>query len=197
MSTDGGRIDVEVLRQNWQAVMVAGILAIIVGVIAIAVPAAASVGIAILIGILLIVAGVAWGVSALGGSGRLSLRLVGAALALLVVIAGIWLLARPAKATVTITAVLVVYFIVSGAMRLIAAIRDRDREGALLWGIGGALSILLGILIGVELPSSADWAIGLLVGIQFLFDGIAMVAMASAMKKAGGGGGGPMRPAVA
>jgi len=45
------------------------------------------------------------------------------------------------------------------------------------------LSLVVGILIGSELPSSTAWAIGLLVGIQLLFDGVGLIAVALALRR--------------
>jgi uncharacterized membrane protein HdeD (DUF308 family) len=57
-------------------------------------------------------------------------------------------------------------------------------------GFGGALAIIIGVLIAASFPSSAAWAIGLLVGIQFLFDGFGLVFVAAAIKGAVKDGGG-------
>jgi uncharacterized membrane protein HdeD (DUF308 family) len=66
-------------------------------------------------------------------------------------------------------------------------------------GANGVVTLLLGILIGANLPESSDWAIGLLVGIDFLFYGFAALAAASALKHeqefATEEHKGPMRPA--
>ncbi|MCU0307933.1 MAG: DUF308 domain-containing protein [Thermoleophilia bacterium] len=181
MGTTSG--DAGAAKQAWPALMVAGTIAVIAGILAIALPAAASVSITILIGILLIVVAVVWLIGTLRSDAGAAWKIIGVVLALLLLVAGIWALARPFQATVTFTAILVIYFIVSGVIRLAGAIADRRREGAFLWGLGGALSIVLGILIGTELPDSANWAIGLLVGIQFLFDGFALLAIGFSARK--------------
>jgi uncharacterized membrane protein HdeD (DUF308 family) len=168
---------VEDLREASSGMLIAGVLSVIVGAIAIALPALASVSIAILIGILLVVAGVAWLSTAIRGQGNLGWRLTGGVLATLLVIGGIWTLVRPFEATVGLTAILAIVFIVVGVARLATAITHRDGGSTWLVGLGGALSIVIGALIAIEFPDSADWAIGLLVGIQFLFDGIGLVAL--------------------
>jgi uncharacterized membrane protein HdeD (DUF308 family) len=48
--------------------------------------------------------------------------------------------------------------------------------------LAGALELGLGLLIAERLPDSADWAIGLLVGIDLLFTGAALLALARALK---------------
>lgn len=175
----------EDLRQSANGMMWAGILAIIIGIIAIAVPQVASVSIAILVGILVIVLAVAWLFAAIG-SGSGAWTVIGVILSILLLIGGLWILFNPIEATVGLTAVIAIVFIVMGVVRVIAAIGDTGGEGRGLLAFGGVLAIIIGILIASDFPSSAAWAIGLLVGIQFLFDGVGLVLMSSAVKKAVG-----------
>jgi len=89
------------------------------------------------------------------------------------------------ESTIGLTAVIAIVFIVMGVVRVVAAIGDTGGEGSRwLLALGGILAIILGILIAADWPSSAAWAIGLLVGIQFIFDGIGLILMSSAMKGA-------------
>lgn len=179
------------IRQSTGALMGAGVLAAIVGIIAIAVPAVASVSIAILIGILLLVVGIAWLMTTLQSGAGTGWKITGGILAALLIIGGIWTLTRPWEATMGLTAILAVIFIVVGVVRLVAALTHGRAEGAWLIGIGGALSILIGILIAAEFPDSAAWAIGLLVGIQFLFDGLGLIVTSLAIRRMAGRSGGP------
>ena len=172
------------LRDSANSLMWAGILAIIIGIIAIAVPAVASVSIAVLVGILVIVLAVAWLFAAIGSGATGGWKVVGIILSILLLIGGLWILFNPVEATVGLTAVIAIVFIVMGIVRVVAAIGDTGGEGRGLLAFGGILAIILGILIAADFPSSAAWAIGLLVGIQFLFDGLGLVLMSSAVKRA-------------
>jgi uncharacterized membrane protein HdeD (DUF308 family) len=78
----------------------------------------------------------------------------------------------PRSGTLTLTLLLAAWFFASGAVMLLSAWRRRGRPGVGFTGFNGALSLLLGILIVADLPSSAGWAIGLLVGINLLFWGV-------------------------
>jgi len=49
--------------------------------------------------------------------------------------------------------------------------------------LDGILGIVLGILIFVKWPASGEWAIGLLVGIKLLIDGIALLTLGMVGKK--------------
>jgi uncharacterized membrane protein HdeD (DUF308 family) len=165
------------LQRSWKALMFVGIAAIVVGCICILVPAVASVGTAIFIGWILVVAGgflIAAAFSA-HSVGSLLLRLLWAALTLIV---GLWLIIEPHNGTLTLTFVLGVYFLFMGVTRITVAFIGRGQEGAGLMGLSGVCGLLIGILVLVKFPSSADWAIGLLVGIDLIFAGWTLTSIA-------------------
>jgi uncharacterized membrane protein HdeD (DUF308 family) len=130
-------------------------------------PVLASVATAIFIGWVLLVAGVAMAVHAVAH--RSALRGVQA---LLTVIAAIYILVFPLSGTVTLTFVLAAWLFASGVVSLSHAVQWRGAPEARITGLGGVLSIIMGVLILASLPSSASWAIGLLVGIDLIFWGI-------------------------
>jgi uncharacterized membrane protein HdeD (DUF308 family) len=161
--------------------IVSGILGIIGGAAAIAVPAVASVTTVLFIGWILVFAGVVKAVDAFSrrGRGDLALSVLDALLALLV---GLYLVIFPLSGTVSLTLLLVVWFAGVGVLSLIGASRTRGLPGAGLLVFGGVLSLVLGILVAVDLPSSAAWAIGLLVGVNLIFWGVRALVAASALK---------------
>jgi uncharacterized membrane protein HdeD (DUF308 family) len=67
-------------------------------------------------------------------------------------------------------------------LSLIAAVRRRDAPDMAITAFGGVISLILGVLIAVNLPSSAGWAIGLLVGINLIFWGVRALTGARALK---------------
>jgi uncharacterized membrane protein HdeD (DUF308 family) len=163
----------EALARNWKWLLASGILAILAGAVAISVPAFASVFTATFIGWVILFSSVFMLIDAFAPPrtvGRVLLRLLWAAMFVFV---GIYLLAAPLEGTVTLTFVLAAWLIALGVLRLFAWMRARHEPGAGLVALNGLASLALGVLIAVELPSSADWAIGLLVGIDFLFYGFA------------------------
>lgn len=167
----------EGLERSWKALMFVGILAIVVGCIAILVPAVASVGTAIFIGWILLIAGAFLVAAAFSAHsvGSLVVRLIWAALT---VIVGIWLIVEPHNGTLTLTFVLGIYFLFMGLTRIAVAFVGRGQQGAGLIGLSGVAGLLIGILVLVKLPSSADWAIGLLVGIDLIFAGWTLTSIA-------------------
>jgi uncharacterized membrane protein HdeD (DUF308 family) len=167
----------EGLARTWRALMLVGVLAIFVGCIAILVPAVASVGTAIFIGwVLLIVGGFLVAAAFTAHSiGTVLLRLVWA---LLTVIVGVWLIVEPHNGTLTLTLVLGLYFLFMGLTRIAVAFAARGQQSAGLVGLSGLAGLIVGILILAKFPSSADWAIGLLVGIDLIFAGWTLTSVA-------------------
>jgi len=178
------------LRQGRKWLLISGWLAIVAGTIAILVPAVASVTVAIFIGWMLLFGAVFLLVDAFAVReiGRMALRLL---LAFAAGAAGLALLLAPLHGTYTLTVLLVLWFALTGTMRIFTAIAERGTPGAGWIGANGVLTLLLAILIGAHLPESSDWAIGLLVGIDFLFYGFGALAAASALKHGEVGGGAP------
>lgn len=187
----------ESLRQGRKWLLISGWLAVIAGTIAIVVPAVASVTVAIFIGWMLLLAAVFLLIDAFAVRDvwRMLLRLL---LAFIAGAAGLSLLLAPLRGTYTLTVLLVLWFAVTGVMRIAVAVAERGTPGAGWMGANGVVTLLLGILIGANLPESSDWAIGLLVGIDFLFYGFGAIAAASALKRGavegGAATGSPMTP---
>jgi uncharacterized membrane protein HdeD (DUF308 family) len=165
------------LAQSWKALLWVGIAAIVVGCIAILVPGVASVGTAIFIGWILLIAGafLVAGAFTAHSVGTVVLRLLWA---FLTVVVGLWLIVEPHNGTLTLTLVLGIYFLFMGLTRIATAFVARGQQGAGLVGLSGFAGLLIGILVLAKFPSSADWAIGLLVGIDLIFAGWTLTSIA-------------------
>lgn len=161
--------------RNW--LVATGILAIVGGLAAIVVPAVASVATTIFIGWVLVFAGAVMGAHAwqMRGRGHGGMRTLNA---LLTFVLGLVLVIFPLGATITLTVLLAAWFATSGALLLAAGLRVRGTPGAGMMIFNGVLSLALGLLIAIDLPSSAGWAIGLLVGIHLVFWGVRALAAA-------------------
>jgi uncharacterized membrane protein HdeD (DUF308 family) len=170
------------LSERWKITIVLGVVFMAVGIVAIVVPAAASVGVAVFLGWVLLFGAIVQLFSAFSVEGTASM-VVHLILTVLMAAAGIYLLVAPLKGTITLTVVLTIWFIATGVVRLITAFRDRGTPAAGSMAVSGGLAILLGILVAVNLPSSASWAIGLLVGLDFLCFGWVLIVLANAARK--------------
>ncbi len=153
-----------------------GIVLLIGGVLAIANPFAATLTATTLVGVLLVLSGVGQLWTAFAG-GDLPHRLWTGLIGLLGVVVGVDLLANPLAGMVSLTVLVGVLFLVMGAIRLYIAFRLR--EAPLFWPflIAGAASILIGGMIFADVMAAATTLLGLLLGIQLLADGVALVAL--------------------
>jgi uncharacterized membrane protein HdeD (DUF308 family) len=100
--------------------------------------------------------------------------------AVLGIVVGAVLLASPLTGAFSLTLVLVAFFLVEGAVSIMFAL-DHKRELSGQWGwmlVSGIIDLGLAIMIFAGLPSTAAWAVGLLVGINMIFGGSALIAMA-------------------
>ena len=172
----------EEARRTRRWLMLAGVLSLLGGIVAIVLPNIASVATAILIGWLLVFASATYVVDAFSTRDRtrIALRLV---LAVLCFIAGVYLLVAPLQGTFTLTVVLAMWFVVIGVARIVIGIADRDAPARPLVVLSGVLALLLGLLIALELPESAAWAIGLIVGVDLVFTGTMLIGLARALPK--------------
>jgi uncharacterized membrane protein HdeD (DUF308 family) len=175
----------EAIRRARVWAIAAGWLALLGGLVSILVPIIASVTVAIFMGWVLLFAGITAAVHAV--SRRSPWRGLEAALS---IIAGLYLLILPLSGTVTLTFLLAAWLFAAGAVAVIGAAKGEVPER---WFslFGGLLSLLLGVLIAVELPSSAAWAIGLLVGVNLLMWSVRAFAGARLLKRSLDGLGSP------
>jgi uncharacterized membrane protein HdeD (DUF308 family) len=157
-------------QRHRKALLVTGVLAIVAGLVAVVVPAVASVGTAIFIGWVLLLAGIALLVGVFTADG-LGAKLLSGLVGLITVAAGLYLLVSPLDGTFTLTVMLVLWFVGVGIARIAGGLARLGTPGAGYAIIGGVTSLVLGVLIARRLPSAADWAIGLLVGIDFIIYG--------------------------
>jgi uncharacterized membrane protein HdeD (DUF308 family) len=173
------------VREHWKAFLFEGILLAVLGLAAMIVPPLASLAVTIFLGWMFLVTGVAglvltYWARAMPGYWW---SLISAALA---VLAGIILLARPMQGVLTLTIVVGAYFLAEGIATIMYALEHR-RELSGRWSwllIAGLMDILIAFFIIAGLPGSAEWAIGLLVGINLLFGGATLIGMALAARNA-------------
>jgi uncharacterized membrane protein HdeD (DUF308 family) len=167
----------DALRRARRRLTVAGALFMLAGAAAIVLPNIASVATAIFVGWVLVVAS---GLDVMDAFSthdrkRTALRLL---LAALTFAAGLYLLLAPLDGTFTLTVVLAMWFLAVGVARIVIGIANRGVRGAGWVMLNGVLSLALGLLIALELPSSAAWALGLIVGIDLLFSGALLLSLA-------------------
>lgn len=158
-----------------------GVLMILLGAFAVLIPNVASWGMTVLIGWILVIGSAflfAWSFTAPSALNVI----VRIAWSVLTLGAGVFLLVNPDKGARALTLILIIYFLASGAVRLGAAFAQRGIRGAGWLGLSGVLSVIIGLIFLVDYPQSADWAIGLLVGIDLIFGGWTLILLSQEAK---------------
>lgn len=172
------------VQAQWKAFLFEGIVLAVLGLAAMIVPPLASLAVTIFIGWMFLISGVAglfvtyWARQMPG----FWWSLFSAALA---VLAGGILLANPAQGVLTLTIVVGAYFLAEGVITIMYALEHR-RELSARWSwllVSGLMDLLIAFLIISGLPGTAEWAIGLLVGINLVLGGASLVGMALAARK--------------
>lgn len=184
MSTDGPdiaqiqRAVARSLHEHWMLYLIEGIVLLVLGAAAIIIPPLATIAVTIILGWLFLVSGIVglvttfWMRAAPGYWWALISAVLG-------IVVGIMLLASPLHALVPLTILLVAFFVIEGISSIMFSL-EHKRELSGRWGwmlVSGIVDLILAAIIFAGLPGTAAWAIGLLVGINMIFGGSALIAM--------------------
>ncbi len=185
MSTTIQRAVTNALHQHWKLYLFEGILLLILGSLAIILPPLATLAVTILFGWLFLIAGI------MGLYTTFMMRQApgfwwSLISALLAIVVGLLLLVQPLTGALSLTLVLIAFFAVEGVATIMFAL-EHKRELTGQWGwmlFSGIVDLILAGVIVSGLPLSAAWALGLLVGINMIFGGWALVLLALSARKA-------------
>ncbi len=170
---------VQELREHRRWFIALGALLIVLGIIAMVAAVTATMVTVLFFGILLLIAGlvqIVHAVSAIRWQGFL-LHLLGG---ILYTVIGSLMLIDPVAGAIGLTMLLAFFFIVGGVLKTTLGIQAES-----VWfTFSGGLDLLLGMLIWLGWPEIATWIIGLFIGIELLFAGIALVLIASRLRAA-------------
>ena len=171
------------LSEHWKLFLIEGIVLVILGLLAVAVPPLAGLAITILFGWLFMISGVAGLITTFAmrhAPGFLWSLLSG----VLGILAGGLLLVQPALGLVTLTYVLIAFFVLEGVATIMFALDHRQMLSG-RWGFvlaSGLVDLFLAAIILMGLPGTAAWALGIIVGINLVFGGASLIAMAVAVR---------------
>jgi uncharacterized membrane protein HdeD (DUF308 family) len=167
------------LGNSWRFLLIEGIILVLLGAAAIVIPPIATLAIELVVGWLFLISGIVGLVMTfvMRHAPGFWWSLFSAILA---VAAGVVLLGWPVSGVVSLTLLLIVFFIMEGVATIMYAL-DHKRELSGRWGFvlaSGIVDLVLAAIIFAGLPGTAAWAIGLLVGINMLFGGAALIGLA-------------------
>jgi uncharacterized membrane protein HdeD (DUF308 family) len=169
-------VDIDTVHESRGWFIGLGIAFVLLGALSILLPPLASLATTVVIGWLLVIGGLVQGYHALqnprwGGRGW---ALVGSVIHL---VAGGLVIAFPVAGTMMLTLVLSAFLAASGITKIVRAVQHKRLPA---WGwlvFDGVLSLVLGGMILLGWPSTAVWALGLLVGIDLVFSGSSMLVL--------------------
>ena len=176
------------LHRHWKLYLFEGILLLVLGTLAIVVPPLATLAITIVLGWLFLISGV------MGLFTSFMMRHApgfwwSLLSAILGIVVGLLLLVSPLQGALSLTLVLIAFFVVEGVASIMFAL-DHKRELTGQWGwmvFSGIVDLVLAAIILMGFPGTAAWALGLLVGINMIFGGWALVLLSLSARKAASG----------
>ena len=168
------------LRGHWPWLVVLGAALIVLGLLALGSPWVATLATAVVIGVLLLVSGIAETVGALWSRGwnGFILHLLSGVLSLVV---GLLVLRAPGDAVLALTLLLACLLTAGGIFKVVVALTTRFAA----WGwplASGIIDLILGVLIGLEWPASGVWVLGVFIGISLLFRGVNWIGLGLALR---------------
>ena len=179
MSTVPLLFESDVIRARWGWLLFLGILMAFLGIVALFLIPAATIGTAIVLGWLLVISGVielihAFRVRRWGG---LFLHLIGGVLGIFV---GLLIATHPLAGAVVWTLLFASFFTAIGLFRIVTAISLKFPN----WGwalFDGIITLALGIILWIQWPWSGIWFLGLAVGVSLLLRGWSYIMFSLAM----------------
>jgi uncharacterized membrane protein HdeD (DUF308 family) len=163
----------EAVRRHSVWYLIQSALMILAGILALVYPVVSSVAVVVLLGWLLIISGLAQGITLIGTRNVPHFWLQAVSVVLSVIV-GVLFLSHPGEGLLTITLLLVVFLLVEGISKLIFALTIRPFPN---WGwvlASGIIGILLAFYLWSTLPVTALWLLGLMLGIQLICEGTAL-----------------------
>ena len=169
----------QTVRKHATLFLVEGIILLVLGILAILLPPFATLAFTIVIGWILLASGLMGWITTFAA--RTAPGFWWSLLsALLATAAGLVLLLQPAGGAVSLTLLLIAFFTVEGVASIMYALEHRNQlSGRWEWMlISGLIDLVIAIIIFTGLPGTATWAIGVLLGINMIFGGTALIGMA-------------------
>ena len=165
-----------------KTLMMMGTVLVVFGALVLVSPVAALGAVVKLVALVLVFTGVVQLFQGLRGK-KAGHKVVSTVLGIIVAGVGVLVWLNPELGSSFLTALLMIFFVVHGFWNLSTAFRYRYASG---WGwlfFSGLLSLVFVYLLWKQWPLSGAWAIGVLVGLDLLLTGLAMIILGASMRK--------------
>src|SRR5215510_13749127 len=173
----------DTVHLHWQIFLTQGVIMVILGVLAVVWPRISTIAVDVYVGWLFLLSGVV-GLASMFLAQNVQAFLWSLLTAALSLFVGVLLLWHPTEGAVSLTLVLIALFIVEGVIQIAASLSYRDVFPN-SWGwmmASGVVDLILAALIIRGWPSTAGWALGLIVGVNLISTGLAVIMVALAGK---------------
>ncbi len=161
-----------------------GVLSIVLGVLAWVDVVAATLASTVLIGLLLIVAGVVQVAHAAAHrGGALAGFLLPAVIGLCYALGGIAIINEPVVGSVVLTAFLAACLVFAGVARVAWAANHRRLGGWWVLLLSGLVALVIGLALYLTLPWSGLWVLGTLVAVELIAGGAAAVSFGLSLRR--------------
>jgi uncharacterized membrane protein HdeD (DUF308 family) len=173
--------DFKHVKSCWCCFFMLGLLLVACGTVAVVIPPLFTLLTPMVLGILLMVAGIVTIISSFW-IGKWSGMLMSLLAGIFYLVVGLVVSERPVASAVLITLFIATTFIVLGIFRIVSALMLRFPQ----WGwalVNGVITLLLGVVIYRHLRESALWVIGILVGVELLINGWSWIMLSLAVRK--------------
>ena len=172
----------KILKRGTGLAIAWAVILILCGIFSLSLPMIAGISTAIVLSVLILIAGVVHLTTAPvsgGFGGYLWRTLVG----IVYIIGGIWLFMHPVMGLISFTFVLGIMFAIEGFLAIISFLAVRKTAGSGWLLFDGLITVVLAFLILRHWPSSAAWAIATIVGVNLLISGITRLMALLAVRR--------------
>lgn len=173
---------IEQFRAHRSWILAEGIVYLILGILAMALPQIFTSAITLLFGIILLIGGVFAAVR-LANMGSYDGKWADWLFVIALLATGILLIISPEKGALTLTAMLTAFFVVGGIAKILVSLFTQNLPN---WGlilVSGILSLILAGIIISGWPGTALWTLGLLLGVNLVVMGISLITVAQSLKR--------------
>lgn len=175
------------VAKQWWCLLLTGIFLVLGGVASVAYPWFTSVGVIMLLGAILIISGLATIITAFW-AGRWSAFMMQILIGLLYLVLGFVITDAPLTSLALLTLMMAGFLVIAGGFRIVTALVEKYPQWG--WSLGnGLITLMLGLVIFrsfrrlPEEPGGVLWIIGLMVGLELLFNGLNWIMLALAVRK--------------
>lgn len=167
--------------KNWIVLLVVGILALVLGLIALANPFAASVTATLFVGWSFVFLG-GFQIFAAFGANAIAAKIAGVFIGILALLIGLHIVGEPLKGLVSLTLVSGILFLISGAFKVGFGLFNFQGSARMAMILSGAVSVILGLMVLSNFPQSAAVLLGVLLAVELLSNGISAIALSFAVR---------------